>query len=113
MNDYPQDQFQFIKTYFLKKSIAKQIIPDNLDDIHPETQDEQSTNHSQHKRIKSDLVQKNEAEMLKFVQQFSQQTDTSTQNQSFKSQGILKKSYRSISNKRDNRKSHKKKVHFI
>ncbi|CAD8104558.1 unnamed protein product [Paramecium sonneborni] len=112
MNDHPEGQFQFIKAYFLKNSIAKQIIPDNLDNIYPETLDEYSTNETQHKRIKSDQVQKNNEQKLMFVQQHSQQTDTSTQNQSFKQQGILKKTHRSVSNKRDNKKSHKKKVHF-
>ncbi|CAD8193570.1 unnamed protein product [Paramecium pentaurelia] len=113
MNEYPQNQFQYIKTYFLKNSIAKQIIPDNLDDIQPETLDEYSTNHQSHRRVKSDIVQKKETQKLKFVQQFSQQTDTSTQNQSFKSQGILKKSQRSTTNQSDKTRSHKKKVHFL
>ncbi|CAD8090217.1 unnamed protein product [Paramecium primaurelia] len=115
MNQIPQSQFQFIKTYFLKSSIAKQIIPDSLDDIHPEILDGHSTNNSQHRRIKSDVVQKKEAQKLRLIQQqYSQQTDTSTQNQSFISQGILKnKSQRSISNKGQIKKSHKKKVHFI
>ncbi|CAD8190278.1 unnamed protein product [Paramecium octaurelia] len=113
MNEYPQSQFQYIKTYFLKNSIAKQLIPDNLDDIYPEALDEYPTNTQSHRRIKSDIVQKKEAQKHNFVQQFSQQTDTSTQNQSFKSQGILKKTQRSTTNPGDKRKTHKKKVHFL
>ncbi|CAD8169190.1 unnamed protein product [Paramecium octaurelia] len=114
MNQHPQGQFQFIKTYFLKSSIARQITPDSSDDISPELLDEHFQNDISHRRIKSDVVRQKEAEKLLLIQQqYSQQTDTSTYTQSFMSQGILKKSQRSRSNKSQRRKSHNKKVHFI
>ncbi|CAK90027.1 unnamed protein product (macronuclear) [Paramecium tetraurelia] len=115
MNQHPQGQFQFIKTYFLKSTIARQIMPDSSDDISPELLDEHFQNNTSHRRIKSDLLQQKEAQKLREIQQqYQQQTDTSTYAQSYMSQGILKKSQRSRSSKSQKRKSsHNKKVHFI